>query len=96
MADTRRLTRQITADMQHWPISPLEMRQWTELLIALTGSNKFSSLDKATKSAVRDALGKFISFVGIHARSNPDAELFLLDLYESIAALSAPELQPVV
>ena len=81
------------ADIQHWPISPFEMRQWTEILIALNGSNKFSSLDKATKSAVRDALGRFISFVGINARSNPDAEHFLLDLYESIIALSAPELQ---
>src|SRR5947209_19568303 len=80
------------ADMQHWPISPLEMRQWTELLIALTGSNNFSSLDKATRSAVRVALGRFISFVDINARSNPDRELFLLDLYESITALSAPEL----
>lgn len=81
------------ADMQHWPISPLEMRQWTELLIALAGSNNFSSLGTATKSAVRDALGRFISFVGIHARSNPDTELLLLDLYESLTALSAPELQ---
>lgn len=81
------------ADVQRWPISPLEMRQWTELLIALTGSHNFSSLDKATRSAVRDALGRFISFAGIHARSDPDAELLLLDLYESITALSAPELQ---
>lgn len=81
------------ADMQHWPVSPLEMRQWTELLIALAGSNNFSSLDQATKSAVREALGRFISFVGIHARSDPDTELFLLDLYESITALSAPELE---
>jgi hypothetical protein len=81
------------ADMQHWPISPLEMQQWTERLIALTGSTNFSSLDEATKSAVRVALGRFISFVGIHARSNPDAEYLLLDLYERIIALSPPELQ---
>lgn len=81
------------AAMQHWPISSLEMRQWTELLIALAGRNNFSSLDEATKSAVREALGRFISFIGIHARSNPDTELFLLDLYVSITALSAPELE---
>src|SRR5438132_7959412 len=30
-------------DMQHWPVSPLEMRQWTGLLIALIGSTNFSS-----------------------------------------------------
>ncbi len=81
------------ADMQHWPISPLEMRQWTARLIALNGSNNFSSLDKATKSAVRDALGRFSSFIGINARSNPDTELVLLDLYVSITGLFAPELE---
>ena len=81
------------ADMQHWPISPLEMQQWTELLVALTGSNKFSSFDEATKNAVRVALRRFISFVGINARSNPDAERVLLNLYENITVLSVPELQ---